>query len=140
MAAHDGRMKKLLTYALPLILLNACATPASQEYINYFGEIYHYSSLCHQAGLIDIDTAAKGRAFASRSVRAEDAVRVNEYVSSFTASRHKANKQVCDGLTLRIKEAEVTQVVKAAQPVYQYRQPRVTNCSTYFGQTTCTSF
>lgn len=135
-------MKKLplRILALPLVFLSACATPSSQEYINYVGSVHHFSDLCYQAGLIDIDTAARGRVMASRNLRTEDRARVNEYLGGFTASRHKADKQSCVNLTLRIKEDGVTQAAKAVQPVYQYRTPMTTNCSTYFGQTHCTSF
>lgn len=142
--AHNGRMHKLLISFLSLALLGACVTPASPEYIKYFSEVYHYSQLCNQAGLMDIDTAGKGMAYASRSVNQRDAGRVNDYVKSFTASLHKADVKTCSVLALKIKEAEVTQAAQAQaqarQPVYQYSAPRTTNCSTYFGQTNCSTF
>jgi hypothetical protein len=131
-------MKKLTTLPLVLLLLVGCATPTPQENIKYYSEVYHYSELCSLAGFMDSGTAGKGMAYASRSLLSADKERGNAVIRGLVAGGAKADKKTCDVLVLRIKEAEASSSYASQAPVQN--SFRTTNCSTYFGQTRCTSY
>lgn len=131
-------MKFTYIASLLALALTGCATPTSPQVIDYAAKLYYYSQACAQKGLLDQETAAKGIAVANKSVYSTDSERVNVRVGELRSWNPIPVKQVCDDTRLHI----LSRVAGGAltPPTASTNQVKTTNCSTYFGQTHCTSF
>ena len=134
----EVNMKKTLVTSLAILSIAGCATPqTSEQALDFYSRVLYYSAACHEANLLDRETAAKGIAWARSNYYANESDKVRAKAEALHASGVRADKSNCDQLALRI----LSETNKpAAQPRAAVQQPRYTNCSTYFGQTFCTSY
>ena len=133
-------MKLVYVAGLAILSLVGCATQQqSQAEIDSYAKGHYRSYICAAAGFMDQETAAKGMAFANSQVNRSQSAQYQESVRRHAATGERADQQNCANLRLQILTAMAAKENKSAAPAQTY-QPTTTNCSTYFGQTHCTTF
>lgn len=132
-------MKLIYLVSLLAISLAGCATtPRPQEDIDRLAKAYYHIYICSEAGMLDQETAAKGLALMNSQYYKHESPRVQESGERYAAIGVKADAKNCSNLRLQLLTALASKGTTSA-PTQSY-QPVTTNCSTYFGQTHCTSF
>ena len=132
-------MKTSYMLGLAVLWLGGCAATNSQQEIDYYAKLAYRSHACADAGLMDQETAAKGMAYASSNIYRSETPRFQERMRQDAATGVNANQSNCNDLRLRILTEVAIKEGKRAAPA-QTTQPTYTNCSTYFGQTYCTTY
>ncbi|MDI1272341.1 hypothetical protein [Polaromonas sp.] len=108
-------------FSLSLIVLGGCATTNTPEEINYYSEVFHYSNLCANAQLMDLDTAARGKVMAMSNIYRQETGRVQAKVSELISAGSRADKKTCDVLASLINATKpsTTQASnQATSPAY----------------------
>lgn len=132
-------MKRFYLAGLLAISVVGCTTtPRSQEDIDQLAKSYYHAHICAEAGMLDQETAAKGMALIQSQVHSHESARVKESGRQYEATGVKADVQNCSRLRLSILTALAAKGTTPA-PTQSY-QPTTTNCTTYFGQTRCTTY
>jgi hypothetical protein len=129
-------IKKISLLSLVLASMLGCAAGNSPQEIDFYSKVWYYSGSCAHAGLMDRDTAAKGMAYASSNIYKSDSAKAEARIKELAGSGIQVNKSECDSLALRVMD-EASKPTPATASV---SRPTFTNCSTYFGQTFCTSY
>lgn len=131
-------MKITYPVSLLVITLVGCATSRPQEDIDRLAKSYYHIHICGEAGMLDQETAAKGMSLINSQVYKHESPRIQESGKRYAATGVKADAKNCSNLRLQILTALASKGAAPA-PTQSY-QPVTTNCSTYYGQTHCTSY
>jgi hypothetical protein len=130
-------MKKLLLPSLVLLSLIGCASAPLPEN-NYEKAAMQLvgSHKCGATGLMPVEMAAAGKRITQNYLRSHsfNQDRLEIFLNSANQTL-TVTPEICNQLAMEI--VRINGGSATATPAYQ---PRTTNCSTYFGQTHCTTF
>lgn len=132
-------MKFIISMAV--LALAGCATTGAnrQADIDYAAGLSSGSHLCVNLGFMDQETAAKGIAYANSRVYSSETSQYQARARYYATKIGSPTQQHCNDIRLHIL-TRVDSRAQAPAASSQAYQPRYTNCSTYFGQTHCTTF
>ncbi|MPS58875.1 MAG: hypothetical protein E2594_17155 [Pseudomonas sp.] len=139
---------KGVMFSLVTGMLVGCASPAQDAPDQWYVTMAlneTMTTLCHQAGLMDSDTSATGmylvRMYKQQTYH--DPAKLNFRINEAKSALNPVQEADCARYTVFIKTTQMEQESKQARQLSnpaQLSTPRQTNCSTYFGQTHCTSY
>lgn len=122
-----------------VVVITGCATN-SQEEIDYYGQLFYFSNMCADAGMLDQETAAKGTALANSHIYASDTKRYRAKAMQMYQRHIQPTPTQCNVTKRQIMGAEYAESIKSNTPTKSQSLPLQTSCSTYFGQTHCTTY
>jgi hypothetical protein len=135
---------------LPVVaaaLVGCASTPAPKPYLSSadllnVAEMDYFSEQCSRHGKMALETAALGKTLVSWAMQRYtiDMYKFGQFKTNL-ASENMRIDQRCNEVSLQILTIKGKQdAVKSTNASAPSFMPRTTNCSTYFGQTHCTSY
>ena len=139
--------KKIVLCVLGTGLLVGCASTNTQEHVDRYANIWYSSRYCSEmAKHMDMDTAAKGMAWAKSAIYTGDYPSMQSRIGGWIDARRSISKSECDSVALNIRVHEQEEISnarsRASQPTYVVPTPTTTttNCSTVMGWTHCRTY
>lgn len=130
-------MNKLLLPSFVLLSLVACAVkPLPDDSYAAAAKDWVTIQQCGVKGFMSPVTAGEGHAFLRRQINSYqyDTARLKANMDSAERYSEAPTAEACNSYAIKIASTG------AAAPVVPNYRPITTNCSTYFGQTICTTF
>ena len=132
---HNPQMNKLLIPFCVLLSLVACAiTPLPDEHYEKAAMQFMGVHKCGVKGLMPVEVAARGKQRIQNHVNSYtyDKSRLDIFINSADVTL-TVTPEICNTLAMQIPGGSGGYAPAQSTP-------RTTNCSTYFGQTHCTTF